>query len=235
MRTIKFLLAIFILSFSFGSFAQHSGKKYFITGQVFDMAKQPVPNASVFVDNKSTDVVTDKNGNYKIKVKPTAKVLSIITLSSGLLSEEINGRDVINFQFNDTIAHSGTAQQVNTDNEEVNIGYGTAKKSVMATKVSTIDGKKNKYASYQDVYELIRGEVPGVQVQGDKIRVRGVGTFTGLTDPLILIDGIETKAENLANVDPRMVKSISILSGPDASIYGSKAANGVIMITLIGK
>lgn len=73
MRTIKFLLTIFILSFSFGSFAQHSGKKYFITGQVFDMAKQPVPNASVFVDNKSTDVVTDKNGNYKIKVKPTAK------------------------------------------------------------------------------------------------------------------------------------------------------------------
>jgi TonB-dependent SusC/RagA subfamily outer membrane receptor len=52
---------------------------------------------------------------------------------------------------------------------------------------------------------------------------------------LILIDGIETKAEHLANVDPRMVKSISILSGPDASIYGSKAANGVIMITLIGK
>ena len=62
-----------------------------------------------------------------------------------------------------------------------------------------------------------------------------MGTFTGLTDPLILIDGIETKAEHLANVDPRMVKSISILSGPDASIYGSKAANGVIMITLIGK
>ena len=235
MRTIKFLLAISILSLSLSVVAQQPTKKYFITGQVFNMAKQPVPGASVFVDNKSTDVFTDKNGNYKVKVKPDAKVLSIITLSSGLLSEEINGRDVINFQFYDTIHYKGTTRNESPDDEEVNIGYGTSKKSVMATKVSTIDGKKNKYASYQDVYELIRGEMPGVQVQGDKIRVRGVGTFTGLTDPLILIDGIETKAEHLANVDPRMVKSISILSGPDASIYGSKAANGVIMITLIGK
>lgn len=152
-------------------------------------------------------------------------MLSIITLSSGLLSEEINGRDVINFQFNDTIAHSGTAQQVNTNNEEVNIGYGTNEKNLLvATNVATVDGKRINTASYQNVYELIRGGFRGVQVQGDKIIIRGLGTFTASTDPLILIDGIrETKAENLGNVDPRMVKSIdTILTGSDASIMVRK-------------
>ncbi|WP_049776949.1 TonB-dependent receptor plug domain-containing protein [Paludibacter propionicigenes] len=105
----------------------------------------------------------------------------------------------------------------------------------MATNVATVDGKKNKYASYQNVYELIRGEVPGVEVNGTKVRIRGLGTINGLSDPLVLVNNVEVSIESFGSIDPRMVKSINILKSPDASIYGAKAANGVILIKLLEK
>jgi len=129
MKTNNFFLVIFILSLSFSSFAQNSGKKYFITGQVLDANSKPVAGATVLVDNKNTNVVTDKDGNYKVKVKPNATVLSVFALSSGLLiNEEIKGRVVINFKYEDAVSQKEANQQENTGNEEVNVGYGTVTK-----------------------------------------------------------------------------------------------------------
>jgi TonB-dependent SusC/RagA subfamily outer membrane receptor len=232
MKTNKIFLVIFILSLASGSFAQNSGKKYFITGQVLDANSNPVSGATVLVDNKSTDATTDEKGNYKVKVKPDAQVLSVFTLSGGLINEEIKGRVVINFKFETAISQKVTPQKESPENEEVNIGYGTAQKKNMATNVATIDGKKNRYATYQNVYELIRGEIPGVEVNGTKIRIRGLGTINSLSDPLVLVNNVEVSIESFGSIDPRMVKSINILKGTDASIYGAKAANGVILITL---
>lgn len=232
MKTKKIFLVIFILSLASGSFAQNSGKKYFITGQVFDANSNPVSGATVLVDNKSTDVATDEKGNYKVKVKPDAQVLSVFTLSGGLINEEIKGRVVINFKFEAAISQKVGPQKENTENEEINIGYGTAQKKNLTTSVGTVDGKKNRYATYQNVYELIRGEIPGVEVNGTKVRIRGLGTINGLSDPLMLVNNVEVSIESFGSIDPRMVKSINILKGPDASIYGAKAANGVILITL---
>ncbi|WP_041620252.1 hypothetical protein [Paludibacter propionicigenes] len=86
---------IFILSLASVSFAQNSGKKYFITGQVLDVNSNHVSGATVLVDNKSTDIVTDEKENYKVMVKPDAQMLSVFTLSGGLINEEIKGRVVI--------------------------------------------------------------------------------------------------------------------------------------------
>jgi TonB-dependent SusC/RagA subfamily outer membrane receptor len=129
-------------------------------------------------------------------------------------------------------------KQENPDNEVVNIGYGYARKKDLATSVGNINGQNTKYASYQDVYKMIQGEIPGVQVVGKKITIRGIGTINASSDPLVLVDDVEMLLNDnntLDVIDPRSVKSINILTGSDAAIYGSKAANGVILITLIGR
>ena len=235
MKTKTFLLVIFSLTLSFSSFAQNSGKKYYITGQVLDVNDKPVFGATVLIDNKSTDVSTDENGMYKVKVKANAVLISIFNLASGVVNAEINGRTVINFKLDKGLAPTNAVKQENTDTEEVNIGYGTAQKKDLTSSVGTVDGKKNKYALYQNVYELIRGEVAGVEVNGNKIRIRGLSTINGTSDPLVLVNNVEVSIESIESIDPRMVKSINILKGSDASIYGSRGGNGVLLITLIGK
>ncbi|ADQ79158.1 TonB-dependent receptor plug [Paludibacter propionicigenes WB4] len=233
MKTNKIFLVLFILTLSCSSFAQNSGKKYYITGQVLDANGKPIFGAKVLVDNKSTDVSTDVKGNYKVKVKPDATILSVFSLSSGLLiNEEINGRVVINFKFEDAMSQSVSPQNANKENEEVNIGYGTIKKKNMSTKVPSYDGQKSKYAAYQNVYDMIRAELPNVQVVGDKIRVKGAyDTNSSQIDAMILVDGVEISSVD--GIIPRMVKSISVLTGADASIYGVRSGHGVILITLV--
>jgi TonB-dependent starch-binding outer membrane protein SusC len=234
MKSTILLLSIFIITSSVSSFAQKSGKKYYITGQVLDINNKPVSGAMVLIDNKSSGVITDNNGMYKVKIKADAAIISILNLSSGLMNEVINGRIVINFKLNNVIPQEETVKQENPDDEVVDIGYGYARKKDLATTVDNLNGQNTKYASYQNVYEMIQGEIPGVQVVDKKIKIRGEGTINASTDPLVLVDGIEIN-NTLDVINPRLVKSITILKGSAAAIYGSRGANGVIMITLIGR
>jgi TonB-dependent SusC/RagA subfamily outer membrane receptor len=189
----------------------------------------------VLIDNKKSDVTTDDKGMYKIKIKADAAIISILNLSSGLMNEEINGRIVINFKLNNVIPQEETVKQENPDDEVVNIGYGYARKKDLTSSVGNINGQNTKYASYQNVYEMIQGEIPGVLVTGKKITIRGIATINGSSDPLVLVNSVEIDSNTLDTIDPRLVKSINILKGTAAAIYGSRGANGVILITLIGK
>jgi len=235
MKSKTFLLIIFILTLSVSAFAQKSGKKYYITGQVLDINDQPVSGVMVLIDNKISDAITNDKGMYKVKVKANAAIISIFKLSSDLMNEEINGRNVINFKLNNVMPPEELVEQENPNNEAVNIGYGTVQKKDLTTTVGNINGQNKKYANYQSIFEMIKGEVPGVQVVGNKITIRGLATMNGSTDPLVLVNGIEMSLDGLESIIPRLVKSISILNSSDASIYGSKAANGVILITLMGR
>jgi TonB-dependent SusC/RagA subfamily outer membrane receptor len=235
MKSTILLLSIFMITSSVSSFAQKSGKKYYITGQVLDINNKPVSGAMVLIDNKSSDVITDDKGKYKVKIKADAAIISILNLSSGLMNEVINGRTVINFKLNKVIPQEETVKQENPDDEVVNIGYGYARKKDLATSVGNINGQNNRYASYQNVYEMIQGEIPGVLVVGKKITIRGIATINGSSDPLVLVNSVEIDSNTLDTIDPHLVKSINILKGTAAAIYGSRGANGVILITLIGK
>jgi len=79
---------------------------------------------------------------------------------------------------------------------------------------------------------MIRGEVPGVQVNGNQIVIRGQSSINLTNEPLFVVDGVVVSS--IENISPRQVKSISILKGPDASIYGSRSAGGVLLIDLKG-
>ena len=234
MKSKIFILTIFILTLSVSAYAQKSGKKYYITGQVVDINDQPVSGAMVFIDNKKSDAITDDKGMYKIKVKADAANISIFKLSCDLLNEEIKGRIIINFKYNNVIIREETASQVDAVDEAVNIGYGSIQKKNLASTVGNINGQNKKYGAYQSIFDMIK-ELPGVQVVDDQIRIRGISTINGTADPLILVDGIEISLQGLQAIVPRLVKSISVLNSSDAAIYGSKGANGVILIFMMGK
>ena len=98
-----------------------------------------------------------------------------------------------------------------------------------AYSISKLKIKEKEIASYNSIYDYINGRIPGVQVNGTKIIIRGVGSINGETDPLILVDGIQTS--DISYLNPNNVADITVLKDASASIYGVQGANGVILIT----
>ncbi len=226
-RTLLYLL-VFTFIFSTSAIAQNSGKKITITGIVTDINNQPISNAVILVDTKNTGIMTDINGVYKVKVKPGAARISVLTLTGGQAEEAIAGRTDINIQLGVIKAPDANVQP---GSELVNIGYGNTTKDDMTTSTRKIKSNKDKNATYSTIYEMLRAD-PSVQVSGSNVVIRGVGSNSS-TVPLFLIDGVVVPS--LDNVSPQLVKSIEILKGADATIYGARGANGVILVTLIGK
>ena len=224
---VLFLILVSALTMTV-TYGQKAKKDLKITGTVTDINQKPVAGATIFVDNKSTTKVTNSKGVYKVKVMSDSKTISVLSVSGKLVELPINGKTEINFSLPVDIL-SATNQTNNTGEEDVNVGYGTVKKKDLLTPVSKVDGTDRKYASYPNVYEMLRGQ-PGVQVVGTSVKIQGASSLTSGTEPLFVIDGVITN--NLNGIQPVMVKSIEILKGTSASIYGSRGANGVILITL---
>ena len=127
-------------------------------------------------------------------------------------------------------AGCGPTVQTPRDDTEVNVGYGTVRKSGLTQSVSTVQVKENEMQTYRDIYDYLEGRVAGVEVTYDKrIIVRGTGTVNGSTDPLILVDGQEW--QDISSLNPNDIKSIDVLKGSATAIYGLRGANGVILIT----
>jgi TonB-dependent SusC/RagA subfamily outer membrane receptor len=230
---MKIKIFILILASSLlahNALAQKSNKKTIISGQVIDALKRPVKGAMIFVDNNNTGKVTNNKGIYKVNVNPDADSLAVMTFSNGISSVAIKGRTTINFTFRPSL--TGQNHETNKAGEQdVNIGYGNVKKKDLLTPVNTIDVKGSRYASYNDIYEVLKG-TPGVSVNGKNIKIQGQSSLTLSSEPLFVVDGITV--ESIDGISPRDVKDISVLKGASAAIYGSRGANGVIVITLLG-
>jgi len=228
---------IFILSvltcYSHVSFGQKVNRKITITGIVLDAKQKPVEGAALFIDKIKTTSVTDQNGYYKVKVSPDAKEILVFTLFNGASEEVINGRTSINFILTDKSTESANKDKTD-QNKTVNVGYGTVQKRDVTTPVGVIDGQDPKFASCQSIYDMIRGRIPGVEVTGKSIKIMGSSSLNISTEPLFVVDGVIVN--NIDDISPQTVKSIEVLKGPAASVYGTRGANGVILITrLTGK
>jgi TonB-dependent SusC/RagA subfamily outer membrane receptor len=226
---------LFFLLFAFVTivitYGQKNNKKVTITGVVVDVNQNPVTDAIIMIDSKKTSITTDQKGFYKVKVKSSAEKIGIFTFASGITEEAINGRTNINFTFAVSVSQQMNNKANAADEEEVNIGYGTIKRKNLTSSVGQIDGTKQRYSSYRTIYDMLRGEVPGVQVNGNSIKIQGASSLTLSTEPLFVVDGMIVGSVD--GIQPHMVKSIEVLKGSAASIYGSRGGNGVILITLI--
>jgi TonB-dependent SusC/RagA subfamily outer membrane receptor len=211
--------------------AQNTGKKVKITGIVTDVNKNPVAGAMVLVDNNTTSIVTNAKGFFKIKVNPEAQLITVFSPNNGTGEALINGKITFNIILDRYSAPPpGTLNE--SGGETVNVGYGSMEKKNISTPVSKLDMRNSKFASYTNIYEMLKGTLPGVHVAGNKITIMGASSFMLSTDPLFIVDGME--AGSIDNISPSQVESVEVLKGPAASIYGSRGANGVILITLIG-
>jgi TonB-dependent SusC/RagA subfamily outer membrane receptor len=228
---VRILLSIFLALILFtGLFGQKSGKKITITGNVTDETGASIANAIIMVDGEKTGYVTDRKGFYKIKARQGDKKISVFTFTDGIVEELIGGRRRIDFKFRGSVPDQKGAE-IDPGDEPIDIGYRVVKQRSVTAPVGKIDGTKPKYASYSTIYEMIRGEVPGVHVNGNSIMIRGATTINSGTEPLFVVDGVPVIT--IDNIQPQMVKSIEVLKGSAASIYGSRGSNGVILINLL--
>jgi TonB-dependent SusC/RagA subfamily outer membrane receptor len=225
MKIKLFLLLLISFIAFFDSPAQKNNKKIIITGRVTDLYSSPVSGALIMIDGKNTTAKTDAKGFYKIKVKSSASQIGVFTTITGVKEEPVNGRTVVNFNLDKIITllpGAGISEEV------VNEGYGTAKKGNISKPVSKTDVSGKEYSSFSSIYDILR-TLPDVMMSGSNVTVRGVGT-TGSSAPLFVVNGITVSS--ISNINPSTVKSIEVLKGPAASVYGLQGANGVILIQL---
>jgi len=199
-----------------------------VSGTVTDENGLPVPGASVYVKDTSDGTMTDIDGNYKISVPSTGTlVITYVGYADQVVA--VNGQTTINAQ----LAPSDQAIE-----EVVVVGYGTQKKSVVTGAISSVKAEQLESIPVNTVGQSLQGRVSGVTVfansgqpgSGATIRVRGVTSFSGNNSPLFVVDGIQT--DNITNLNQNDIASIEVLKdAASAAIYGTRAANGVVLIT----
>ena len=226
---IRFILLVFFLGISVASaFAQVK-----ITGTVTDASNQStIPGVSISVKGSNTGTMTDIDGKYAIDVD--AKTILVFSFI-GFTTQEIpvQGKTIID------VSLVSTAQQLD---QLIVTGYSTQKKVDVTGAISVVEIKKiaSQSLSSGNVMQALQGNVAGLYVTksgnpsgaSDQILIRGVNTL-GDSHPLYIIDGVPTtRAEVFAAINPGAIESVQVLKDASAaSIYGSRAANGVIIVT----
>jgi TonB-linked SusC/RagA family outer membrane protein len=212
-----------------------------IKGRVTDSKSNPIANASVLVKGSTSGTTTDANGNFSINVPATGKVLVISSLNFTAQEVAIGTKTSVN------VSLLSTTQDLQ---EVVVVGYGTKKKSDITGSVATLKAADVESRPFSSVDKALQGKVAGLQSvaasgqpgASQNIIIRGISSISGSSNPLWVIDGIPvntgdvsrltTTANLLSTLNPNDIESISVLKdAASQSIYGSRAANGVIVVT----
>lgn len=213
------VLALCLSQVSFGQKAKKvSDKPITITGKVVNQNKVPVVGAVLYIDNVLTSCITKNDGSYKIKVGPSAVILEVRSSQYGKVEAQINGQTSIDFAFSG--ADATASSSVKTSEIKVVSENNTKTKNQRGKKMNT----------YNDIYQMIRGECNGVTVSGRSIQIQQGHSFIGSGDPLFVLNGVVVPS--IDQVNPVEVKSIKALKGSEAAIWGVRGSNGVISITL---
>ncbi len=205
--------------------------KITVKGQVVDDTGEPVLGAGVMVKGTSNGTATDFDGYFTLQV-PANAVLEISSIGFTTLEVAVNSRADLGVLILKT--DSTLLDQI------VVIGYGTTKKVDLTGSVSIVDADEMKKVSHSNISSMLEGKVAGVQITSDgqpgadpAVRIRGLGSF-GDTSPLYVIDGVPM-GTSIRDFSPNDIETIQVLKDASAAaIYGSRAANGVVIITTKG-
>lgn len=224
-----------LLLFSVAAFAQNKT----VAGRITDATGKPVSGASVSVKGQTArGVVTAEDGTYTIAIP--AGSTSIIISSVGFAPQEVSlsGRSRVDVNLQSTAANM---------NEVVVVAYGTRRRADLTASVTSISSKDFQKGQISSSEQLLQGKVAGLQVTsgggsaggGSRIRIRGGASLNASNDPLIVIDGVPVEGNGIAGsanllntINPNDIESISVLKDASATaLYGSRASNGVLIIT----
>ena len=199
-----------------------------VSGQVVDQDGEPLIGATVRVKGAQTGSVTDIDGNFQLDAPSNA---TLVVSYVGYKDSEIavRGRAVI-----EKIQLESDSQVLD---QVVVVGYGTQKKADLTGSVSIVNAEEMKRVSNSNISTMLEGKVAGVQITSDgqpgadpSVRIRGIGSF-GSTAPLYVVDGVPM-GTTIRDFSPNDIETIQVLKDASAgAIYGSRAANGVVIIT----
>jgi TonB-dependent SusC/RagA subfamily outer membrane receptor len=211
--------------------SQEKQKKITVKGTVTDAEKRPVQNAFIMIDGVKTSQVTDAAGQFRVKVAPGAKTIGVVALGLGLKEQEIQGRVLIDFSFSKFAADQPVATEEAKGDEYVNMGYNSTKAKNNTYSVSKHSGNKPT-KTYTSIYQMIQ-EIPGVRIGAEGIIVHESRNLSGAVPALIVVDGVPVSS--LDGIPPTAVESIEVLKDASATIYGTRAYGGVVLIKTNGK
>ncbi|MEN2399053.1 TonB-dependent receptor [Flavobacterium sp. MC2016-06] len=220
----KFIILFFITMSCMGLQAQNK-----ITGSIIDLTtNQTIIGASVLEKGTTNSTITDFDGTFTLNVANPNAILVFSYLGYGTVEEALNGRKQVKISLQ---------EENNALSEVIVIGYGTIKKSDMTGAVGGLKSSQLDSQSNNNLGSAIQGKIAGVTVEsaggapgsGTRIQIRGAGSLNN-NNPLILVDDIAVTSMN--NLNPSDIESIQVLKDASAAaIYGSRAANGVILVT----
>ena len=202
-----------------------------VSGQVVDQEGEPLIGATIKVKGAQTGVVTDFDGNFTIDA-PANGVLVVSYVGYKDREIAVRGRAILN-----KIEMESDAMMLE---QVVVVGYGVQKKADLTGSVSIVNADELKRVSHSNISSMLEGKVAGVQITSDgqpgadpSVRIRGIGSF-GSTAPLYVIDGVPM-GTTIRDFSPNDIETIQVLKDASAgAIYGSRAANGVVIITTKG-
>lgn len=209
--------------------SQQNNGKFKITGNVADNNGEPIIGASVVVNGTKNGTVTDIDGNFSIVSTTETPTLNISYVGFNTQNIKVRPGQTVKVTLKEN------AQSLE---ELVVVGYGSQKKVNVIGSIATVDSKSLEARSASDVSNMLTGQMSGVTItqtsgnpgqDGGTIRVRGVGSFGATPSPLVLVDGMPG---SLSDITPDEIENISVLKdASSAAIYGSRAANGVVLVT----
>lgn len=224
---LKFLLFGILLTAGFTVLAQGS---YTVKSKVMDEQKQSVPGVSVLEVGTRNGVSTDLDGNFSLQVSSSTSLIRISFIGFQTIEVQAN-------KIGSTVTLIEDALQLQ---EVVAIGYGTMRKKDVTGSVSSVNSENMNKGAMTNPLQQIAGKASGVSItqvgnepgSGPSIRVRGVTSLIGGSDPLIVIDGVQGTLEFLNQLPPSEIENIDILKDASATaIYGSRGAAGVVLVT----
>lgn len=201
-----------------------------VSGKVADEQGQALPGVSVVVKGTTTGSVTDADGKFSVNAPSRTSTLVFSYIGYTTQEVAVNNRQ----DFNITLAVDNKML-----NEVIVVGYGQQKKETVTGSVASVKGSELIKSPAVNLTNSIAGRMPGVIAtnrsgepgyDGSAIRIRGSNTL-GNNDALIVIDGVPARAGGIDRLNPADIESISVLKDASAAIYGSRAANGVILVT----
>lgn len=241
--TFEFKVAVILLFIAavswsaFPAFASPAGgqspswqnREVTVTGTVCDMASQPMAGAIVYSPEYNIATMTDAKGRYSITVPKAGVEIQVSFIGFRTFSFTAGPKSVQNVILED---------ETHTLDDVVVVAYSTQRKATVTGSVAAVNTKDLLQSPQANISNALAGRMPGllsVQRSGEPgndastLRIRGVGTFAGDQDPLIMVDGIEST--NYNNIDPNEIESITILKDASATaVYGVRGANGVLLI-----
>lgn len=234
---ICLILCLYNLCSTYPVFAQQANRT--VTGKVLDENKQPMPGVAILIVGTASGGTTDFDGNFSLSVPAGNNELQFSFIGYETVKMPIPADNTIRLQMK---------PQTMTLDDVVVIGYGTSRKGDLTGAVANVSSKDFNEGMISSPEQLINGKIAGVQIMsnsgsptaGSTIRIRGGASLNASNDPLIVLDGVPLEISGISGnnsnflslINPNDIESMTVLKDASSTaIYGSRASNGVIIIT----